>query len=97
MAIIIFALWTGSLALGWLHQPHWLIVPPLFFSVYTIRENIKQMQKFPFGGELRQRAEAKFYATMIAPTVIVTLWSGALNAVIFGVGWLARNFILPIY
>lgn len=89
MAIAIAALWAGSLICGWLREPIWLIVPPLFFAIYTIWSNMRLARKL-LGGE---RGRGEFYRLVVPATIKVILWNGALNAAIFGVAWLVRSYI----
>jgi hypothetical protein len=93
MPLMIVALWVGSLVFGWLHQPVWLITPPVLFLLYVSKQSFEQAQRFRFTAA--RSAKGRFYLTVAPQILMVVLWNGALNAGIFGLGWFARGFLSP--
>jgi hypothetical protein len=83
MLLIVWFHWIGSAVSGFLHQFWWLILPPVFFSIFILGGNWNIQRKLRSDG----LSKSNFFTQMIRQSVVTIIWNTSLNSMVFGIFW----------
>lgn len=89
MALIVLALWAGSLIAGWFHAFLWLIVPPLFFYVFAKAKTEQGARRF----EALTGSTSTFRQQMARQNLLLVSVNIVQHCLLFGIGALAAYFL----
>jgi hypothetical protein len=89
MALLIFAMWVGSIISGYYHFLKWLVIPISFFTLYVINGQIRRAMVAKYNGlNVFRLVKSMVHADLMLVGVAIIQHSA-----LFGVGWLLADFI----